>query len=486
MKKILAVLLAAIMLFTVLAACAGDTTPTTAPPAGGNEAPPAGGDDTPAAPPAVNDPPRAGGTINVWSFTDEIPNAVLRYREMNPDFPYDINVTVIATDGGGYQQALDQALIAGGNDAPDIFTAESAFVLKYSQVDAAHLVLPYTELFGQDVGPMISAAQIAPYAVELGTRPSDNQVVALPFQMTGSGFIYRRSLAEQIWGTDDPAQVRTKIGPGWDQFLVAAQEAADEGIAILAGEGDAWQSIRNSATQPWVVNDRLEVDPMRASYLDVGYQLYNNNFTTKADAWSDAWFAGFGGASSMPILGYLGPAWLINYVMAGNAGDTFGDWAITDAPVPFTWGGTWVFANASISDDIRSGVATLIEWITLDYSETGFQQFFANGNLFEGSALFPDQAADYAAGRIFKDAVGSGVVLARSDGTLDFLGGQNMNDIFVPAGATASGRGFGPYDETINEAFADQALQYFMGEKSRDQAIADFKQHIADILDIRS
>ena len=455
MRKIFALVLATIMLVTVLAACGG----------GGSE---------------------AGGTINVWSFTDEIPNAILRYKEMNPDFAYDINVTVIATDGGGYQQALDQALQAGGSDAPHIFTAESAFVLKYSQVDAAHLALPYSELFGQDVGPMISSAQIAPYAVELGTRPDDNQVVALPFQMTGSGFIYRRSLANEIWGTDDPAQVGAKIGPGWDQFLIAAGEAADNGIAILAGEGDAWQSIRNSATTPWIVNDVLQVCAARETYLDVGYALHNNNYTTKADAWSDPWFAGFSGASTMPVLGYLGPAWLINYVMAGNAGDTFGDWAITQAPVPFTWGGTWVFANADASEDVRGGVAELIEWITLDSSETGFQQYFANGNLFAGSEQFPEQAADYAAGRIFKDAVGSGVVLARSDGTLDFLGGQNMNDIFVPAGATASGLGFGPYDETINQAFSDQALQFFMGEKTKEQAIADFKQHIADTLDIRS
>jgi len=484
MKKFFALLLAVIMLVTVLAACGGDTS---TPPPATNDTPPATTDDTPdAPPPAVDDTPREGGTINVWSFTPEIPNAFLRYREMNPDFPYDINVTVVPTDGGGYQQALDQALIAGGADAPDIFTAEAAFVLKYSQVDAAHLALPYSELFGQDVGPMISAAQLAPYTVELGTRPSDNEVVALPFQMTGSGFIYRRSLAEQIWGTDDPDEVGTKIGPGYDQFLVAAQEAADEGIAILAGEGDAWQAIRSAASEPWVTNDRLAIDSTRETYLDVGYALYNNDFTTKAATWQDAWFAGFSGQSEKPILGYMGPAWLINYVMAGNAGDTFGDWAITNAPVPFTWGGTWVFANAGIDDSIKSGVATLIEWMTLDYSETGLQQFFADGNLFEGSAAFPDEAADYAAGSIFKDAVNSGVVLARSDGTLDFLGGQNMNDIFIPAGATASGRGFGPYDETINQIFEDQAGQYFMGEKSRDEAIADFKQQVADTLDIQS
>jgi len=452
MKKILALVIVAIMLTTLLVGCGG-------------------GDSN---------------TINVWSFTDEVPNAILRFQEMNPDFDYEIVVTVIGTDGGGYQEALNAALLGGGADAPDIFTAEAAFVLNYSQYELAGFALPYSELFGEPVAPLIAAAAVAPYAVELGTRPSDNEVVALPFQMTGSGFIYRRSLAIDIWGTDDPVEVGNIVGPGWDQFLVAAEEAYAHGVAMLAGEGDAWQAIRSAATSPWIVDGYLEISPERELFFDVGYSLYNDDFTTKVASWSEGWFAGMSGASERPILGYLGPAWLINYVMAENAGDTFGDWAITHAPVPFTWGGTWVFANENSDESIRGGIAELIRWITVDHSETGFQQYFANGNLFAGSELFPDQAQYYVDGRIFKDAVGSGVVLARSDGTLDFLGGQDMNDIFVPAGAGASGRGFGPFDETINQAFEDQATQYFMGEKTREEAFADFKAYIFDVLAIPS
>ena len=78
-------------------------------------------------------------TINVWSFTDEVPRMLERYKELNPDFPHDFNVTIIATTDGAYQPALDQALLSGGSEAPDIFTAEAAFVLKYTQGDAANL-----------------------------------------------------------------------------------------------------------------------------------------------------------------------------------------------------------------------------------------------------------------------------------------------------------------------------------------------------------
>jgi len=333
---------------------------------------------------------------------------------------------------------------------------------------------------------MIDAAQIATYVWEVGTRPTDGQVVGLGFQATGSAFIYRRSLAEQIWGTDDPAVVQTKIGPGWDQFLVAAEEAKAEGIAILPGEGDAWQAIRSGATVPYIQNDRLNLDPHREQYLDIGYELYNNDFTTKVGAWSDGWFAAMSGNAEKPVLGLLGPAWLINYVLVNNAGDTWGDWAICVPPTGFSWGGTWTIANERGNPDVRAGVATLVEWITLDTSDTGFQYKFANGSLFEGSARFPEQAADFADGRYTKDAVASGVVMAKSDGVLEFLGGQDMFDIFIPAGAGASGAGWGPYDETINSAFDDQAGQYFMGNKSREDAIADWKQTIMDELGIPS
>lgn len=40
------------------------------------------------------------------------------------------------------------------------------------------------------------------------------------------------------------------------------------------------------------------------------------------------------------------------------------------------------------------------------------------------------------------------------------------------------------YDETINTYWRDQVRQYTAGEKSRDQAIADFKQQVADNLDV--
>ena len=74
--------------------------------------------------------------------------------------------------------------------------------------------------------------------------------------------------------------------------------------------------------------------------------------------------------------------------------------------------------------------------------------------------------------------------MAKSNGELDFLGGQNMFDVFIPANQFANGKNLTQYDETINTAWRDQVRAYAAGEKDRDAAIADFKQTVADNLDV--
>ena len=162
---------------------------------------------------------------------------------------------------------------------------------------------------------------------------------------------------------------------------------------------------------------------------------------------------------------FFGPAWLINYVMIGNCGGTragegsYGDWRVCAPPVGFFWGGTWILANKDT--DQAEGVAELIEWITL---ETGLQYLWANDMMGNGA----------------KDTVASEVVMAKSDGTLDFCGGQNIFPAFIAGNANASGKAMTQYDESINMYFKDAATQYAYGEISRSEAIEMFEDNVRD------
>lgn len=410
--------------------------------------------------------------LNVWSFTDEVPNMIARYKELHPEFDYEVNTTIIATTDGAYQPALDQALAGGGKDAPDIFCAEAAFVLKYTQGDASQYAAAYKDL-GIDVDAKLAEAAIAQYTVDIGTN-GNGDLVGLGYQATGGAFIYRRSLALDTWGTDDPAEIAKKIGPGWDQFFKAAAELKEKGYGIISGDGDLWHAVENSSESGWVVDGKLTIDPKREAFLDLSKQLKDNEYHNDTQDWQDAWFADMQGVGAKPIFGFFGPAWLINYTMAPNCGGTapgegtYGDWAVCEPPVGFFWGGTWVLGTASSEN--KEAVGKIIEWITLDSSDEGLQYYWANGTLNgEGGT---------------KDTVASGTVMSKSDGSLAFLGGQNMFEAFVPANEFANGKNLTQFDETINNYWRGQVRSYTAGEKTREEALASFKQEVADNLDI--
>lgn len=404
-------------------------------------------------------------TINVYAFTDEVPNMLKKYAKDHPEFGFEIKETIIATTEGAYQPALDQALAGGGADAPDIFCAEAAFVLKYTQGDAYKYAAAYKDL-GIDVDKLLKESEIAQYTVDIGTNP-DGKLVGLGYQATGGAYIYRRSIAKDVWGTDDPATIKDKIGPGWDKYFAAAEELKAKGYGIVSGDGDIWHAVENSSEKGWIVDGKLFIDPKREEFLDISKKLMDNDYHNDTTDWQDAWFADMKDAGAKKIFGYFGPAWLINYVMAKNCGDTFGDWAVCEPPVGFFWGGTWLLANKDTK--VPKAVGELIQWVTLDSSKEGLQYAWANG-------LLSDEGT--------KDSVASGAVMKISDGALDFLGGQNMFDAFVPAGEFANGKNLTQYDETINREWRNQVREYSAGNKSREDAIKDFKQIIADNLDV--
>ncbi|MCR5521527.1 MAG: hypothetical protein K6F44_06415 [Lachnospiraceae bacterium] len=408
-------------------------------------------------------------TINVWSFTEEVPNMVKDYVESHPEFGYEVNQVVINNDGGAYLPALNDALAKGGDNAPDIYTAESAFVLDYTTGENAGFAASYKDL-GIDVDALIKEAEIADYSVQIGTRDSDNEIIALGYQATGGCFIYRRSIAKDVWGTDDPEEIQKKVGGGsgkWDKFIKAAKELSKKDYKILSGLGDLWLPFENSAKKGWIVDGKLYVDPAREAYLDVARELTDNNCMNGYEQWSGEWFNDMNKGSR--VLGYFGPAWLIGFTLAANS-NSAGDWAVCNAPVGFFWGGTWVFANKETP--IKDKVAEVIEWITLDSSKDGLQYQWANGKV---------------KGQEGGDVVASGKVMEIVDGKSSFLGGQNMFDYFVPANKYANGSLMTPFDGDINFFFKEYAANYANGFSDDKAAVLQgFKDRVQRELGLAS
>ena len=400
--------------------------------------------------------------INVWSFSADLAAIANTYVMLYPDFgeKYTINYYEYETYDGNYQTHLDQALVAGGDNAPDIYAVEYTFAAKYTQGDMSAYAAKYTDL-GIDVELMIPDAEIAQYSVDVGTR--DGDVVALSYQANSGAMIYRASIAEEVFGTSDPDEISAIVGGGsgnWDKFLEAAETLNDYGYSIVSGVPDIWQACATSNTDPWVVNGNdVFIAPEREAYLDVGKILYDEGYTNNTKIWYEEWYADMRDSNCFC---FFGPAWFLNYIMIGNCGGysygegSFGDWRICVPPVGFFWGGSWLIANKDT--DMADGVAELLEWITLDTSDTGLQYLWANNLLGMGGT----------------DTVVSGVVMDKSYSEMDFLGGQDMFSVYRDCNDLATGKGVCQYDEVADLYFANEADCYFTGEYDKNRTLQEF------------
>ncbi len=411
--------------------------------------------------------------IHVWnSYGNDIPFAITKFKELHPDFGYDIKISEYSNSDIGYYNILDPALGNGEADTPDIYVALAPSAAKYIKGEMSPYAAPYEDL-GMDVNTLLQEASIADYMVDFGTNP-EGKLVALGFQSTAAAFLYRRSIAKAVWGTDDPSVIRDTIGPGWDKFFEAAEALKSKGYGICSSHEDIWYAVKNSSDQGWIVDGKLYIDPKREAFLDISKRMIDDEYTNRTDQWAEDWFNDMKDAGDKKIFGFFAPSWLINFVVVYNCGGeavgsgAYGDWAICEPPAGFFWGGTYVLANKDTK--YKEAVGEIIKWITLDTSETGFQYLWANGFMNNG----------------IKDTVPSATVMEKSDGTLEILSGQNQYDIYIPAANYANGNQTTQYDDDIDFYWLNEVTKYVFGNKTRELAIADFKKEVADQLGINA
>ena len=289
--------------------------------------------------------------------------------------------------------------------------------------------------------------------------------------------IYSASIAKEVFGSDDPAEVKKAVGGGsgsWDTFKKAAAQLKEKGYAAVADFGDLWNVAEKAATTPWVVDNKVNIDPQREAYMDLIKEAYDNNWTNETGNWNDAWYAAMNGESKDPktnetrkVFAFFGPAWLINYTMGDHSANTKGDWRVCESPVGFWWGGSWLCVNKKGIEnaDKKEFLSKFVEWVTLDSSDTGLQYLWASGAMNENGT---------------KDTVASSTVLAKVKGDMALLGGQDAFPIFIEATKFASSKCKSLLDDQLNGVFTDNAADYARGKITKEEAINNFKDACAE------
>ncbi len=470
MKRITLILSVLLVASFMLAACAPAAPVATEAPAA--EAPAA---EAPAAEAPAAEAPAAPAApektvLNVWSFTPEINTMAIAFEKTHPDV--DVVYTMVPMTNGEYQTKLMATL--GTDQVPDVVALEAAFVKSYVESD-----------FLADLGDLMKYAvenETYKFVTDVGTF--DGVTKAYAYQATPGALFYRRSLAKEYFGTDDPAKIQEILGD-MDKYTAAAavvKEKSGGNTYMVASNGDFQNLFYANRANPWIVDNTLTVDPMVEKMVATAKTFRDNGYEAKATQWQEGWFAGMNDSlkdadgNPKKIFSYFLPTWGLPYVLAPNATSadksttTVGDWAVITGPLPYQWGGTWLGAMKETKNmDLAK---EFVRFCTLDQENltnwaTGV---YTNEYL---KAIDPEVSADQkqAAG----DFVSSQVVVKKITASFDnsdlskFLGGQNSYGGFAAAAPTVNARLMQGSDDAIQRALNDPENSYLGGTITLDE-----------------
>src|SRR5690625_448036 len=394
----------------------------------------------------------------VTSFTDELQDVIDVFEEK-----HDVTVDLQIIPTEDYTTTLQPAL-ESGEGAPDVFTGEIVYLKKWVEQD-------YWETLSQDPYNVQEwEDDYVDYVWDLGIN-SDGEMKALSWQTTPGGIYYRRSIAKEVLGTDDPDEVGERLST-MDGLMEVAEELKEHNYRLFPDEGSIQAFVDGQDPQPWVnENNELVVTEARLSYFDYAKELRDKEYTALAPAWSPAWYESFSGPISYnvgwdeidedadtsdqtEVFGVALPTWALHSVLKENAEETAGDWGVTNGPTPYFEGGTWIgiYKDSEKKDLAFKFIEMLVhdpefleEWV----SETG----------------------DVLSYLPVTDKI-------KDDFSDEYLDGQNNYEFFLEEAEKIDASIVTPYDQQTGDLFGTEVGNYVEGTATKEEAIEEFYSQV--------
>ncbi len=411
-----------------------------------------------------------GKVINVYSWNDEFSKRVIAVYPEVKKTSKDGTVTTLK-DGteihwiinpnqdGVYQQKLDEALLnqasAAADDKVDIFLSETDYVNKYTDADAG-VAMPLTDL-GIDPDADLSDQ----YDFTKVTASDVNGVQrGSTWQCCPGLLVYRRDIAKEVFGTDDPVKIGEKV-KDWDTMAKTAEELKAKGYYTFSSYADTFRLYGNSISEPWVKPGEtvIKVDQKIMDWVSTSKEWLDAGYLDKTvkGQWNDDWNKAMGSKSK--VFAFLFPAWGIDFTLKPNWDGGDGAWAVTNPPQEYNWGGSYV--HACTGTDNPKHVKDIILAVTGD-----------KDNLLKISKDYLDFTNTKSG---MKEAAEDNKTFAS-----EFLGGQNSFEYFTPVAENIVIAPLSPYDQGCVELIQNSFSDYFQGQVDFDKAKSNFETAIKE------
>lgn len=410
----------------------------------------------------------------VWTLANDLIDFGERFQEQTG-----VEVETVVIEPADYPTKVQTALLAGESE-PDVIVAEPQMLEDF--YDAGF----FANL--DDFGAKDYEGQIVDYVWEVG-KDSEGIQRAISYQITPAGIYYRRDIAQEVFGTDDPDEIG-KLFADYDTILQTAETLKNAGYRIFASDAEINYFSGDSA---WVIDGKLNVDQARLDYMDLCVDLYQKDLTAYAAQWATPWYQAMAG--EVPILnadiqfgdwtededGNVGlniwdeenfnenvgnysdettqvfafglPAWGV-LTMRDHVGETSGKWGVCAGPSYGFGGGTYIGIS---SQSKRQDTAwEFVKFCTLNEDTANWW-------------------IDYSQG----DTVSLVSALeAHKDDENPIYGGEKLYSFWLEQAEGIDYSIVTRYDKGIGDAWGEAISAIKTGEKTKDQAISDFYDKI--------
>ena len=355
---------------------------------------------------AKADHSKEGDVINFLVYQDTMKNVLNAYypevKATSEDGEYTYlkdgtTIHWIVNEAEAFQYKLDDYIkvqySVPADQRIDIVDLEGDYMKKYLEMG---ICVPLSDI---GITPEDMKDQYQ-YTKDAITR--DGEICGTSMEVAPGLFAYRRSIAKDVLGTDDPDEVQKALAD-WDSFDEVAEKARQKGYYMLSGFADAYRVFANNTSAPWVSDDKtVKVDPaimewveMTKRYTDMGYNNRSVNVFTEKwmnDQKPDA-----------KVFGFFYSTWGVNFTLVSNAGEEgYGDWAVCKGPMPFYWGASWLTAmdktdNPEHIRDIMNALTCNRE--VMKNISLGINTFVNNSEVMTEIASDPDCGSDFLKGQ---------------------------------------------------------------------------------------
>lgn len=327
-KKIMAAVIASAMLVVSLCGC-GNSGGAGSESGSGDAAQESAGTDT-----AQENTDAAAGdgeiTLTLWDWDEaHMSHMTQWYQERHPN----VKIETLVVSTADYFQKF-QSAVASGSGVPDIVLSEMGYRGKLFDLGVLEDLSkePYN----------VKAEDMFDFATRLGAGPN-GELYGVEQQICPSGFVYRRDLAKEYLGTDDPDEISAMISD-WDKlFEIGKQVVEKSGGKVTAFPGMTIfmnNILINQNVTDYIDGDNIDLTGRYKDVLDIATKFNQAGLLGKQEDGTPALASSY---TAGEVLFYPAAPWAIKWNVAINDPDGTGNWGLTKAPgAGFTQGGTSV------------------------------------------------------------------------------------------------------------------------------------------------